>query len=656
MRKVITFAKQLPPPLRGIAQVLYQLSSKAGFALKKPYYLACRTGRRAALGALERNKKPAILFLASEAGLTQYFTGHALLARTLNETGHQAIVLSCAGGLPHCNVKSAARAAPGHGDALCGQCRSASLALGHKYGLADISLENLVGQPEQAEIDTIIAATNGKPWTISHDGIAFGEFAQGESLRARRKLNIDEFDAADHADLLATIQSALRVYFAVRKLATRLNITRIVYYGAYGHWLPTVTYARRSGIPTTQIEHGYNRDIDVRLLNLRPAPVHEQQMRQTLRWADYRDIPLDPATARRVAESGLFRLSNHGRRSTHSPNFELRQTSILEEFGLSVEKKTLVAYSSSADELSAAKHIYRGLGLDYGNGARPFEDSNTWLVSLISWAGAQSDLQLVVRLHPRMATPAGQPLSVEEQELRNLLTVLPENVRVIWPRDKISSYNLAEVADAVLVSWSTIGLELARLGVPVIAAFSDRGSFAVGSFIGFEETAERYFAAIRSAIDRGASCALIAEAMRWTHFLFLSPTVDFSASVPSDDFTGVPDWKMPADRSRILRTLIDGKDASEQRMAELPRGNLAVARETEAVRRSIEYFIIFFMTGQDAPEGQIESVSALPAYMVALSYRGKLYRSRSPLAHRLAVLWNGGTQATPTLELGTVRA
>ena len=205
----------------------------------------------------------------------------------------------------------------------------------------------------------------------------------------------------------------------------------------------------------------------------------------------------------------------------------------------------------------------------------------------------------------------------------------------------------------VLVSWSTIGLELSRFGVPVIAAFSDRGSFAVGSFITFESTPERYFAAIRGALGRPASLELIAEAMRWTHFLFLSPTISFAESVPSDDFCGTPDWKMPADRGKILQTLIGGKDASEQRMAELPRDNHARTAERKAVQRAVEYFLIFFMTGRDVPEGSIDSVSALADHVVALTYGGKTYRYQSPLAHRLAVLWNSDAQPAPTFEYGT---
>jgi hypothetical protein len=640
MSDLTKLAQNLPHPVRRAARASVRLARRLGFALVWTYHAARRGRRRRHLKSVERDKRPLVLFLAAEAGLTQYFTGHALLAKTLNESGHQSLVLSCGGALPHCNVKSALQDTSSR---ACGQCRRAALILGNKYELSDIALESLIGATENAQIERLLAETSGAPWTLNYEGIAFGEFAQGESLRARRKLDIGEFDADDHADLLATVTSALKVYFAVRKLGDRFHIARIIYYGNYAHWLPTIMNARRHNIATTQIEHGYNRDIDVRLLNLRPAPVHEQQMMQVRRWSEYRDIPLDPATAALIAEASLFRLSNHGRRSTHSPNFTLRQTGILEQLGLSTAKKTIVAYSSSADEHSAARHIYRGLGLDYGDGPRPFEDSNGWLASLISWAGAQPDLQLVMRLHPRMAAPAGQPLSVEEQGLRDLLTVIPDNVRVVWPRDRLSSYNLAEVADVALVSWSTIGLELARFGVPVIAAFADRGSFAVGSFIGFEETADHYFAAIRTVMGRRASWALIAEAMRWTHFLFLSPTVDFSDCVPSDDFAGIPDWKKPADVDKILRTLIHGEDRSEQRMAELRR--IATAdQEHAAIRRALEYYIIFFITGCDLPAARIGSLTPQPDSIVSVTVDGQTWQRRSPLAHRLAVLWTGAAQ------------
>lgn len=654
MPDLTTFAKSLPPPLRQLAKAAYRGLADLRFAMIRPYYEGRRTARRAILEPVARDGKPVVLFLAAEAGLTQYFTGHALLAKTLNETGHQALILSCAGALAHCNVRSSSASA-GDRARTCAGCRKMALTLNDRYGFADVGLESLVGSDENAQIAALIAETGGRPWTLSHDGIAFGEFALGETLRAQRKLDVGEFDAADHAELVAAATSGLRVYFAVRKLTTRFNIKRIVYYGAYAHWLPAVMYARNRAIATTQIEHGYNRDIDIRLLNLRPAPVHEQQMIQTKQWPDYCNVPLDPDMVQQIAESGLFRLSNHGGRSTHSPNFVRRDRSILEEFGLSTAKRTLVAYSSSADELSAARHIYRGLGIDYGDSPSPFPDSNSWLTSLIAWAGKQPDLQLIVRLHPRMASPAGQPLSVEEQGLRALLTEIPDNVRIIWPRDKVSSYNLAEAADLVLVSWSTIGLELSRFGVPVIAAFSDRGSFAVGSFIGFAATAERYFADIRAALGKPASQALIAEAIRWTHFIFLSPTVSFAESVPASDFAGIPDWKMPADRERILRTLVDNQDASAMRMASLVRGDRALAAETAAVRHAVEYFLIFFMTGHDAPDGRIEAVTAGADNNVTLTYQGKVFHYWSPLAHRLAVLWKGSAPA-PILERENVGA
>jgi len=640
MRRLVRLAKTLPPPLRRVAAALSALPARASFALIAPYFRIRRRTRRKDLPGSAYDKQSLTLFLAPEAGLTQYFVGHALLAKTLAKSGHKVAFMSCAGSLAMCSLKSVIGFPNFKRGQVCSGCRRATLKLAEKYDLPDIAIESVISKAEAATIQSLIAKAADQPWTLCHDGIAFGEFALGETLRNRRKLEIADLDGDDLAQLSATVTAGLQNYFAVRNILAQYDVDRLVYYGAYAYWLPVVMLARKMGVPTTQIEHGYNRDIDMRLLNLRPVPVHEQQLRQASQWGAYRDIPLEPETALSVAESGLYRLSNHGQRSTHSPNFVRRDVSILEDFGLSPARKTLIAYSSSADEFLAACHILRASGLPYGDGVRPFADSNAWLKGLVDWVGTQDDLQLIVRLHPRLSAPQGQKPAAEEIALRALLSELPDNVRIVWPRDKVSSYNLAEAADVALVSWSTIGLELARFGIPVIASFPDRGPFPVGTFIGFEETPEQYFSAIRKALASPASYEMIAEAIRWTHFLFLSPTVDLSDIIPQHVFRGVPDWVMPSSKERIIRSLVHGEDTSQMRMEALPRSAQASAAEGEALRRAIERTIILFMTGHDTTDDRITEIRTQPGNIVALTYNGRVYRHISPLAYRLAVLWN----------------
>jgi len=47
---------------------------------------------------------------------------------------------------------------------------------------------------------------------------------------------------------------------------------------------------------------------------------------------------------------------------------------------------------------------------------------------------------------------------------------LPEHIRLIGPKEQVNTYDLIEVADLGLVYTTTVGLEMAMSGVPVIVA------------------------------------------------------------------------------------------------------------------------------------------------------------------------------------------
>jgi capsule polysaccharide export protein KpsC/LpsZ len=51
-----------------------------------------------------------------------------------------------------------------------------------------------------------------------------------------------------------------------------------------------------------------------------------------------------------------------------------------------------------------------------------------------------------------------------------VLPRLPEHIRLIGPKDKMNTYDLVEVADLGLVYTTTVGMEMAMFGVPVIVS------------------------------------------------------------------------------------------------------------------------------------------------------------------------------------------
>ncbi len=90
-----------------------------------------------------------------------------------------------------------------------------------------------------------------------------------------------------------------------------------------------------------------------------------------------------------------------------------------------------------------------------------------WLVRTMQYFAGCPGVQLVVRIHPGEVLTRGPSI---EQVIREALPALPENIRVIGPKEKVNTYDLVEVADLGLVYTTTVGLEMAMNGVPVLVA------------------------------------------------------------------------------------------------------------------------------------------------------------------------------------------
>ena len=522
-----------------------------------------RTARARALRRLSRTKKPLTLFLVPEAGLTPFFVNHIVLAKTLQSTGYPSLILSCRGLLPSCSYKFAESVkftGPGEEHLLCRQCRQQAVNTANEYGLLDISIESLLTEADLGDIRKIVALNPDAPWETSYQGIQFGRSALAEVLRSERRLDTSELEAEQLELLRAILTSSLAVYFALKSALARYPIRRIVSMGEYAFWIPSHVFAEKNGIAVTHLDNAYNFDIDQRFIGLRSTSSTEANWHQIGSWLKHRDAEIEPQKVDEIAASSLYRMQAHGGASTYSPNWDQERTRLHVDLGLVPERRTIVAYTSSNDEVISARAQMQIIGRAYPEGRSPFSSQNDWLESLLEWIGRRSDLQMIMRLHPRMAVGHRHSgAATEYHQLKKLLSQCPSNVAVVWPEEKISSYNLAEIADAATVSWSTIGLELARVGVPVVAAFSGIGSFPTGGFISFEEDRESYFATMLDALQRPASLRDITEAFRWTHLIVWSYMVDVSDVVPEVRSRVIPKWRLPKNHETITRVCKWGK-------------------------------------------------------------------------------------------------
>jgi hypothetical protein len=600
------------------------------------------------------------LFLAPEAALTPFYATHAYLARLMVETGHPAVMLSCRGIQRTCSAKMAdgvRYTAPNDSDdALCRSCHAQACTTGREYGLTDISMEELLDDAAQAEIQRLLAKYDSSPGSAVHDNIEFGTACLGETLRARGKTDPSDFTPDDVKLLKSLLQSALSVYFALKTFTRRFNTRRIVYFGDYAYFLPAQIFARRNNIALTHISHAYNRDIDRRYLSMLPGFSFAWGRRQVEEWHRFRDVPVEASSLERIFDGALFRLVGHGGVSTFSPNWNVERTDIRRDLPLEAGRKTIVAFTSSFDEAVCVEKFMHVCGEPFNNSVKPFPDQAEWLRQIVDWVGGRSDLQLVIRLHPRMA-PNVRHSGAAEQYARLLadLSDLPRNVILVGADSKLSSYNIAEIADIALVAWSSMGVELARFGVPVVVAFPALAMFPVREFAKFGDTPERYFHVIERTLRSRPTLNSIVEAFRWSHFLYWSHVIDVSDLIPRPDHPGMPPtYRPPRNAERILSVLADGKDIVCVNFSDRDCGAAAIDEERRALIGFVERLIVHFLTGmfiegrrlvikadQLVPidkglDGDQIVFESGPDRLVSLTLDGRKYSRFSPLVHRLS--------------------
>ncbi len=90
-----------------------------------------------------------------------------------------------------------------------------------------------------------------------------------------------------------------------------------------------------------------------------------------------------------------------------------------------------------------------------------------WISRTVQYFAGRPDIQLVIRVHPGEVLVHGTSMM---EVVRQVLHRMPEHVRLIGPKDKVNTYDLIEVADLGLVYTTTVGMEMAMNGVPVIVS------------------------------------------------------------------------------------------------------------------------------------------------------------------------------------------
>lgn len=103
------------------------------------------------------------------------------------------------------------------------------------------------------------------------------------------------------------------------------------------------------------------------------------------------------------------------------------------------------------------------------NKTEGFPTTRDYITNTISWFIANIDCALVIRSHPAEKTRVvAKGTETFWELLSELYPTLPKNIYFLEPENSITSYDLAKKIDVAILYGSTLSLEFAVMGIPVI--------------------------------------------------------------------------------------------------------------------------------------------------------------------------------------------
>ena len=144
-----------------------------------------------------------------------------------------------------------------------------------------------------------------------------------------------------------------------------------------------------------------------------------------------------------------------------------------------------------------------------------------WIERTVRYFAGREDVQLVVRVHPGETLTHGTSMvDVIQAELDEI----PAHIHLIKPEEKVNTYDLLEFAHLGLVYTTTVGLEMALRGIPVIVAgqthYRGRGfTYDPGSWEDYFELLGDFLQDLES---RRLAQAQVEKAWRYAYLFFFA--------------------------------------------------------------------------------------------------------------------------------------
>ena len=311
------------------------------------------------------------------------------------------------------------------------------------------------------------------------DGVDFGDIVLGTMYRYFKSLTFGQ-DAEPVARRMLT--TSLSNYFCVKQRCERYDYDLVAFsHGIYVTWQPVVAYCQLNKVDYICYDRAKTKD-HVNFNVNQPSPDWSFDSA----WQRYADRELTPDEVKQVHRYLADRVLQKG--DVYAYNFSGRAENVDQEkqrLGIPLDRKCI--------------SIFTNLIWDAANISREvaFPSAIECVVATIEHYRDRDDIQIVVRSHP-----AEKVLGTQER-YAGLVDAhfgdnMPDNVTLLSPEDNVNSFSVIDMTDVGVVNTSTVGLEIAMLGKPIVL-ISETHYRGKGFTIDVDSS-EHYFESLESAL------------------------------------------------------------------------------------------------------------------------------------------------------------
>lgn len=587
------------------------------------------------------NDPSTILFLLPEAGISLYINALVVIAKQLRLKGHKIYFARCFNLFERCMFMDSESmridATPEEKKLLCTYCFRSFDKNVIKNNFDYVDLRHFITEQDHAEVNAFINKNPNGIFDLTVDGINFTGILEYSLFLYLKKSNLENLSLNELRLWQQHLRSLLIGYKAVRKLIPALKVSHIIMCDVYSFNSVIKDMSNKIGVSLVNISFPYHKDIDLSRIKVLKNDTAIENLEALRCWPDFKNLSLPSYQIKEAVDDLIVRMSQKGTYA-YSPSKSLEKD-ILNNLDLKKDRKTIVAYPSSPDEVEAILKSYKNRGLLLEKTEDAFSNQFEWLDELISFTENSSNFQLIIRLHPRMASNHREKWGcVAATEFQDKYAKTYQHVKIIWPEENISSFDLAEIADVVTVSWSSMGIFMARLGIPVVSGLRSALPIPNEDFQLFTPTKTEYFEAIQHLSSATPSLQKLQHAYRWYFMMYLGHCLDLKDVLGPENSA----QNMLSNNAEQLENILIKNQSSlamNLRSLQEYQGPQSLRQEQQELFRMLSRLIHFMMTNNDTNEviPVLENLTLIER-QIKYHYKGIHYVKYSPLVARITKL------------------